>query len=430
MIRWGAPVLAAALAAAASAQGVQAFKLDSGLDCLLVESHARPLIRMELVTRWDRAELPAGKEGLAGFLAGTLEAGGAGGYSRAAFNRALDALGMRYAFQARMGSYRWTLVADSRAQETAMELLVDAAIRPTFDGPLVETWRQTHIRRAAGEPLRERAMSRFLWRIGAPAAMLPSAPASLDRIEFQDLLDFRQRVIRPEGSLLLLYGDLNLTQAKQLALMHLGIWGPAAQAPLKGLPSPAGAKPEVEPRLLAVFEPSPGAEFWVGAPRPQAGDPGVEALLPGLLARSARALSGPFDMTFTLPAEGAAPLLIKAQAPREERNGLVPGCMAALAALRRNGFSREDLTCALIQWKAENGALGLHPGALLRALGQGRLEPDLARAVDRVTLAAVNQALQAWLEPDRLRYLLLGADAPMLQAAEQAGLAPSAILGD
>jgi acetyl-CoA acetyltransferase len=104
--------------------------------------------------------------------------------------------------------------------------------------------------------------------------------------------------------------------------------------------------------------------------------------------------------------------------------------MAALAALRRHGFSREDLTCALIQWKAENGALGLHPGALLRALGQGRLEPDLARAVDRVTLAAVNQALQAWLEPDRLRYLLLGADAPMLQAAEQAGLAPSAILGD
>ena len=430
MIRWAAPALVAALCAAAPAQGVQTFRLDSGLDCVLVESHDRPLIRMELVTRWDRAELPAGKEGLAGFLAGVLEAGGAGGYPRAAFNRALDALGMRYAFRARMGSYRWTLVADSRAQETAMELLVDAAVRPSFDGPLVESWRQGQIKRAAGQSLRERATSRFLWRIGAPAAMLPPAAADLDRIEFQDLLDFRQRVIRPEGSTLLLYGDLNLTQAKQLALMHLGIWGPAARAPLKGLPPRAGARPEVEPRLLAEFEAGPGVELWIGAPPPPARDPAAETLLPVLLDRAARASSGPWDLTFTLPAGGRAPLLIQAKAPRTERHALVPGCLAALSSLRRSGFSQEDLACALIQWKAANGALGLHPGTLLRDLGEGRLEPDLARAVDRTTLAAVNQARRAWLEPERLRYLLLGADAPMLQAAEKAGLGPSAILGN
>ena len=144
----------------------------------------------------------------------------------------------------------------------------------------------------------------------------------------------------------------------------------------------------------------------------------------------ARAPFGPWDPTFTLPAEGGAPLLIQAKAPRAEQDGLVPGCLAAMDALRRNGFSQEDLACARVQWKATNGALGLHPATLLRDLGQGRMEPALAQAVDRATLAAVNQALRAWLEPERLRYLLLGADAPMLQAAEKAGLGPSAILGN
>ena len=58
-------------------------------------------------------------------------------YNRAAFNRAMDALGMTFTFTPRMGAFRWDVVADSRSQEAAMELLVDAVVRPAFDGPLV-----------------------------------------------------------------------------------------------------------------------------------------------------------------------------------------------------------------------------------------------------------------------------------------------------
>jgi predicted Zn-dependent peptidase len=271
-------------------------------------------------------------------------------------------------------------------------------------------------------------VSRFLWSVGAPEALLPPAGASLDRIEFQDLLDFKRRVIRPEGSTLLLYGDLNLTQAKQLALMHLGIWQPSVQAPLKGLPPRAADKPA--PRLLAVLEPSPATELWAGAPRPLASAPAVDALLPILLARWSRRQFGSLGMTFTLAQDARTPLLIKARVPSAERDGLVPGFMAALASLRRGGLSEQDLAFAVVQWKAENAALALHPEPLLRDLADGRLDPGLAQAVDRLTLTEVSQALQSWLDPDRLRYLLLGADAPMLQAAEKAGLAPSMVMGD
>jgi predicted Zn-dependent peptidase len=417
------PLLAALVAAPLAAQAPQAFTLASGLNCVLMESHERSLIRMELITRWNRSELPAGKEALGGFLAEVLAAGGAGPYNRAAFNRAVDALGMKFGFTARMGSYRWTLAVDSRAQETAMELLVDAVVRPVFDGPLVESERKAALQRAGAASPRERALQRFLWNLGDPGTLRPPAALGLDRIEYQDLLDFRRLVLRPEQSTLMLYGDLNLTQAKQLVLMHLGIWGPAPQPPLKALPPYRAAKSAPEPRLLAVLEPGPEAELWAGALRPEPGNPAVDALLPILLTRASRALFGSPAMSFRLPLD-RGPLVIKAEVPLANRDTLVPGFLASLERLRGTGFSPEDLACALIQWKAEGSALTLHPEALLRETLDGRLDPGLARAVEQVTLKEIDRALQAWLDPQRLRFLLVGADAPMLQAVEKAGLKP------
>jgi hypothetical protein len=425
-------VLALLLAAAPlAAQGPQAFKLPTGLDCVLVENHERPLIRMELVCRWDRSELPAGKEGIGGFLAQVMAAGGAGPNTRPTFLHALDGLGMRFSFRPQLGCYRWTLAADSRSQEAAMELLADAVVRPVFDGPLVEAERQAALKRTQARSQRDRAQARFLWHLGDPDSFVPPGPTPLERIEYQDLLDFRRRVIRPEGSTLVMYGDLNLTQAKQLVFMHLGIWGPGGQAPVKGAPPKANVKAVPEPRLLAVLEPSPGAEIWAGAPCPaDPGGPAVRALLPTLLVRAARSFFGSFAMTFQLSADPQAPLLIKGRVPQADRDNLVSGFKAGLDGLRTSGFSADDLASALVKWKAENNALALHPEAMVRALIDGRLDPDLDQAVERVTLKEVDQALREWLDPERVRFLLLGADAPMIQAAEKAGLGPSALMGN
>jgi len=429
---WGrvVPVLLALNLPAQVPAQVQSFQLPSGLRCLLLESHELPLIRMELVTRWERSELPEGKEGLGGFLGLAMAAGGAGANSRPAFNRALDGLGMSFTFKPEVGAFRWSVTADSRSQETAMELLADAVVRPALDGPLLEAQRQLLVKQAAARTPQDQAIARFSWNLGEPGTLLPPAAAALDRIEFQDLLDFRRRVIRPEGSTLALYGDLNLAQAKQLVLMHLGVWGPGAQAPVAALPSPRSTvQPGPEPRLLAALATPVGTELWAGAPRPAGWDqPGVEALLPILLARTAGSHFGQLAMSF-LPSGGRGPLLIKARAAQGDRDGLVAGFTAGLERLRRVGFSADELALALVQWKAENSALPLHPERLLRGLLDGRLDPALARSVEAVTLPALNQALKAWLDPARLRFLLLGADAPQVQAAEKAGLGPATVLG-
>jgi hypothetical protein len=412
----------------------QTFVLPSGLHCVLLENHERPLIRMVMADRWEAAELPQGKEGLGGFLALAMASGGAGPHTRAGFHLAVEGLGMDYRFQARMGAYRWTVVADSRSQEAAMELLTDAVARSAFNGPQVEGERQDLIKHAVASSARERAQARFLWAIGAPEATIPPGVAAVERIEYQDLLDFRRRVVRPELAVLALFGDLNLTQAKQLALMHLGIWGPGPQAPLAAVPPRAGTRPPTpEPRLLAVLDATPGAELWAGASRPAEGSgPAAEALLPLLLARVSWRCFGDLAPTFQLrPELGGRParcLRIQLQVAGAARERMPAGFMGALEALRRDGFSAEELADARSQWQQGRAALVLHPDQLLERTLDGQLDPGLIRAVDQATLAELNQALRAWLDPQRFRFLLLGADAALVQAAEKAGMAPSTLI--
>jgi hypothetical protein len=153
----------------------------------------------------------------------------------------------------------------------------------------------------------------------------------------------------------------------------------------------------------------------------------VEALLPILLVRASRTVLGAWITSYQMDPGPSTPLVIKVRASRVGHEGLVQEFAAALETLRAQGFTANDLACALIQWKAENQALPLHPEALLRGQVRGRLDPDLAQAVERVTLREINETLKAWLQPGNLRFLLLGADAPMVQAAEKAGLGPVAI---
>ena len=228
-------------------------------------------------------------------------------------------------------------------------MLADAVVRPAIDGPLVEGERKAAQTGRSRNPAGAGA-ARFLWGLGDPGILAPRAAAGLDNIEFQDLQDFRRRVMRPEHSGWPLRGP-EPRPGQQLALMHLGIWGPGVQPPLKGSPRPA-APAAPEPRLLAVLEPGPGTELWAGAVRPDPARPGVDALLPILLTRASRAQFGARD-AFRLPPEGRGPLVIMARVPGGPRRPGA-GCRRRPGGIADQGFTADDLGCALIQWKAEN----------------------------------------------------------------------------
>jgi predicted Zn-dependent peptidase len=400
----------------------QAFTLPTGLKCILVESHERPLIRMELVVRWDPAGDPLVTNGQLGFLAGLLENSGAGPFSRAEFNRAGDDLGVTLGFDGRRDAFHWGLVTDSRSQEPAFELLAHAVFRPVFDRTVMEAQRQVLLKRAAGTSLRDLALNRFLWNLQDPKVTLVPGGAGLERLELIDLLSLHRRLIRPENALLVLYGDLSLAQARELASLHLGVWGPTlVPAPLKVF-----AEPLPGPHFAAVLEGGSGAELWAGVQRVGTSAAGVEEVLAILLERTSRTPTTGLKLSFLL--EDGGPLLIKAEGRDAARDTLVAGLVEALAQLRTQGFSAEDLGRAKVQWRARKAALPLHPELLVHQILRKAPGPALDQAVEALTVKDVNAAMTAWLEPARLRFLLLGGDAGVLQAAKDAGLGAASLV--
>jgi hypothetical protein len=327
-------------------------------------------------------------------------------------------MGVGFGFLPRTDAFTWRVVVDSRSQEAATELLAHAVFRPVFDGPLVEAHRQALVKQAGGLPLRDRTVSRFLWDLGDPRTLLAPGTQWMGRVEFQDMQDLHRRLVRPERAQLALYGDLSLAQAKQLVLLQFGVWGPARpkETPLPlETPAPGGVP------FVAVLEPLPRADIWAGAPRPAGGvKPGVEALLAILLEDLGRRPAGGLDVQVELPPGGE--LVLRVGAREGRRSELVPGFKAALDRLRVTGFSPLEVDRARVRWRARRATLPLHPGPLLQATLAGGLEPELEQAVNLVTAQELNETLAAWLAQGRLRLLLLGGDASLVKAAEEAGL--------
>ena len=395
----------------AAAAGPQEFQLPSGLKCVLLENHERPLVRLELITQWDPALEPSAGNGAAGFLFKVLETAGAGPYTRIVFNRRVDEMGLEFSFQGQVDRFRWSLVADSRSQETAFELLAHAVFRPVFEGPEIQEQRQLLVRKATVASPWEVAVDRFRMELGDPR--VTSAGMALAKIELKDLQDLHKRLVRPEHASLGLYGDLSLAQAKQLAFLHLGVWGPG----------PAPASPPAPPRMAVetgfrvLMQAGLRAELWAGAKRPPEGlKPGIEALLAILLDQRSEAPAGPLEVEIFLVPRG--PVLFHWVAAATNRDALVPSLVAALTRLRSQGVTPEGLERARLRWKAENTALALHPQRLLSQALQG----DRTAEVEAVTLQELNAAVAAWLAPGNLHYLLLGADADLVKAAQNAGL--------
>ena len=302
-----------------------------------------------------------------------------------------------------------------------MEFLANAVFRPVVDSPTVEGQRQVLIKKGMATPLREEAIARFLWAIQAPEAMLVPKGAGLDHLEFPEVLALYQALVRPEHAVLVLYGDLSLAQARELALLHLGVWGPApAPAVTAGAPSVQAA-----PRFSALLDGGPVAELWAGAIRRGEGRPEVEELLGMLLEGISLTPFDGLDLKVTLQPSG--PMLLKATGRDATRDTLAVGLVVALNLLRTHGFSDGDLARAKVRWRARKATRTLHPQALVRRLLRDAANvPD--SAVEALTAKDINAALADWLEPEGLRFLLLGGDGGLLQAGEKAGLGKAVLL--
>ena len=243
----------------------------------------------------------------------------------------------------------------------------------------------------------EAAEERFRWGLleGRPEGLLEEEKLVL--LSLDQLQIFQSRVLRPERATLALLGDLNLAQARQLAQLHLGIWGPTA------LPrTPAGPAPLPAPSVLALPQGRPEARLALLAPE---GD-GALKPLSRLLERWIHGAAAPAGCEGRLLSTGRGPcLLLRAQGrPGDDALKLLEGLRGWAAVLASRSVGPEEAALGRRLQASLAAAYALHPAR--------QLEEAFVAEAAPVDAAALQACLARWFAPERMRVLLLGCSAP------------------
>jgi predicted Zn-dependent peptidase len=395
---------------------IQTFTLPSGLTCKFIENHEKPLVRIELVNKWGTDGSTLGKNGLGGLLATVIDT-----INSNKDNNNKSAIScIDLSFRANMGSYHWNLTTDSSYQELAIKLLADTVIHPDLNPIIVEECRQNLFKQNTLISARYLALNKFLYSIEDPTVLLPIELKKTNTFNYQNLIAFKQLAIRPENSVIAIYGDLNLAQAKQLVMLHWGTWSlPKISTPPKFFFNNDCVS---NLKITTIKEIDSNIELLAGAPRPNCDvSQAVSILLPIVLDRTAKTLQSKLQLFFCL-SDNLQSLLIKTQTPKIDQNQCVIEFISLLDQIQKCKISPEELRRALIHWRAENAALSLHPSDLTHQLVNNRLDPELLKAIELITVEDLNQAIKLWLKPERVNILLLGAETPKEQDIKKAGL--------
>jgi hypothetical protein len=363
----------------------QEFRTPSGLRVILDERHDLPLMRLELRVAWEEGDA-AGRDCGSELMCAVLDRCGAAGFTRMALERTLADRGLRLGLERGRASLAWTMLADSQDQEEAFAFLAHAVFRPTLAEGITALQREPK-----GAVVPEDA---FRSALGFPAEGISAC-----ELDLPALLSLHRRLVRPEHAVLVVRGDLNLLQLRQLVLLHLGTWAPAAEPP-----APRGkAAPVLEPRQII---PGTIPMAWAGSPAPGGGPErrAAQVLLAILLERMfGEGTVEPFTVEAPRPDGDAGPVLFRTLPGVKDPEALLRTRLGGLAA---KGFSAGDLAWAKAQWKAERAVLALHPEEQLSAWACQEQSGDPGAFLEATGLEAVNAALQARLSSESLRWLV------------------------
>jgi zinc protease len=200
----------------AHAMKVQEVKSPGGISAWLVESHSVPLIAVRFA--FDGAgsvQDPAGKEGLANFLASMLDEG-AGDLASMQFQERMEELAMRMSFDDGRDAFYGSFETLTEYRDEAAKLLALAITRPRFDDDAVERMRRQHLASlayAARDPARV-ASERWMALVfaghpyGRPTNGTPKSVAGIGRA---DLAGFHGRVFAKDALRVVVVGDIDAT---------------------------------------------------------------------------------------------------------------------------------------------------------------------------------------------------------------------------
>lgn len=357
------------------------FTLPNGMKVALFEDHSLPLVRGEL-----RLDLPSPADDAEAWLRPLgfrmLAAGGSGTRSATAFALASDAIGLDLALAQTASAATWTFTTRSQDQETALTLLADRLTRPAFDPIALEPARLA----AWGELAEANALSRARLRFERSLHGLPEPDErALGAVDPVRLAAWHHRLFQPNRATLVLWGDLDQGQARQIALLCFGAWSAQREAPATA----SGGGPEGGPFLATLPGEAPKASLGLVA---DGEDHALRTFLRPWLAAQVKAAGLELE-----PGDG---VILQADAPLGASAEALRAKLAAALDTLPASFSGVDLAALHADAEARERLLRLHPTELV--------ESALSPAVAPTDLAAAKAVLERWCAPGNRRLMVSG----------------------
>ena len=215
------------------------FQLPNGLDAVVVQRPALPVVTLKLLVRAGNEADPPGRAGVAAMTAALWSKGarrGGKAVSAAALARQAEALGSGLDTGSGWGASSVAMTVTRPHLAQALALMADVLRQPLLAvdelararTQALDAWRVT-----LGSPgdVADLVLRRAFWGDVPQGRAVPAA--ALQRLRREDLLAFQGRWVRPDRAALVLVGDVDATQARALASRWLGDWAaPAAAAPM------------------------------------------------------------------------------------------------------------------------------------------------------------------------------------------------------
>lgn len=294
--------VAACYSSAAAATPVQSWTTAQGARVYFIETHALPIVDVQVLFLAGSAFDPDDKPGLASLTASLMDQG-AGARNEQQVAEALADIGASLSVGAGLDSATLSLrtLSDPERRRIAFDLMADVMARPQFDRAIFKRDQARSIaalKEALTKPqvLAQRAYMSALYA-NHPYGRL-ATPSSVERIAHSDITSFWRAHFTPGRASLAIVGDLTRSEAEALADQLLAALPVDQPDVAKRLPDPAATQAKV----VRVEHPASQAHLLVGMPALARDDPEQIALQVG---------------NYTLGGGGFVSLLTKAV--REER---------------------------------------------------------------------------------------------------------------
>ena len=201
---------------------------DNGIRVLVRENHSSPVVVLEGALATGNIHDPAGKSGLSSFVASMMTRGSQK-YDYATFNEITESVGANLSLSSENEQMNFGITCLNEDFAQMVEVLADVLRHPTFPEQQIELVRR---RRIVGLQEREQdtasmAHLRFYETIyaGHPYGLAVSGYLdSISSIQRSDLVDFHRQRITPNGTVIVIAGDISTPAVLDLLRSHLGDW--------------------------------------------------------------------------------------------------------------------------------------------------------------------------------------------------------------